>query len=185
MQTAAALFDHADTCRVRGDRIMPADGPFYEPFPVPNSRRLQRRRRRRHLLDDAQALSTAGELDAPAWPLAESEADARAGRALQQMQPEFGTQRDRVLYTRAQTIKQAQVLNLQKSGWLGEYEPMLATCPLTARKVSPEAVSEFASIAWRCDGLGFAWECLQHEAAGHIVGDAQQRGEPGVHSAAQ
>ena len=128
---------------------------------------------------------------------------------------------------RARRIQREQRINLRTTGWLGGFDPMLATCPLVvrlrvsavlsdaasarlqwlssslvlfpahcllrkrceqpqehcvaqqlvlssvqstlcvfvmqARKVAPEAVSEFAAAAWRCDGLGFAWECLAPE----------------------
>jgi hypothetical protein len=74
------------------------------------------------------------------------------------------------LFERALRINEAQSANLRKSGWLGDFEPMLMSCPLTARKVSQEAVPEFAALVWRCDGLGFAWECSQeYKCAGHTL----------------
>jgi hypothetical protein len=64
--------------------------------------------------------------------------------------------------SREQRIHDAEAQNLQRSRWLGAFtEPLFHTCPLVARKISSEAVSEFAALAWRCDGLGFAWECLE------------------------
>lgn len=62
---------------------------------------------------------------------------------------------------RADAIRSAALRNLRRTRWLGDFEPMLMTCPLLARKVPPEAMSLYAAAAWRCDGLGFAWECLQ------------------------
>ena len=54
-----------------------------------------------------------------------------------------------------------QRANLRQSGdWLGHFEPMQLGCPLFGRKVARQTVSEFAAVAWQCDGLGFACECL-------------------------
>lgn len=148
MQSAAALFHHANTCAARGDRIVPADGPFYDRFPTQNRRRA--------------LLSADGD---ESGSLQAGDAAEAHVRALQHMQPEFGTERDRLLNTRAHAIRSAQMANLSKGAWLGAFEPMLSTCPLTARKVAREAVSEFASVVWRCDGLGFAWDCLPGQRA--------------------
>jgi hypothetical protein len=52
------------------------------------------------------------------------------------------------------------IANLEETGWLGSFVPMHTTCPLLGRRVAAEAVSEFAAVAWRCDGLGYSWECL-------------------------
>jgi hypothetical protein len=73
------------------------------------------------------------------------------------------------LIERAHVIHNAQMKNLRKTGWLGGFEPMLPTCPLLARKVAPEAMSYYAAIAWRCDGLGFAWECVSGAKGGQGV----------------
>ena len=51
--------------------------------------------------------------------------------------------------------------NLRSQGWLGGFEPLSMGCPLLGRRVSRHAVSEWAAVAWDCDGLGFAWECLE------------------------
>ena len=51
--------------------------------------------------------------------------------------------------------------NLRAQGWLGGFEPLSMGCPLLGRRVSRHAVSEWAAVAWDCDGLGFAWECLE------------------------
>jgi hypothetical protein len=82
------------------------------------------------------------------------------GRALQQA-GEFGRAREQALFNRAFIINKAQTANLRNSTWLGGFEPLLLTCPLTGRKVSPESVPEYAALVWRCDGFGFAWECLE------------------------
>lgn len=160
MQSAAELFRHDGTCGTSGDHIVPLAGEFYEQ-PAQAVLQGQNSGRRRALLDDAA--------EWPLGPLVEGDAadvgEAAAARRLLLQVPEFGDARDRTLFSRAATIRQAQMVNLRNSSWLGDFEPMLLTCPLTARKVSPEAVSEFASIAWRCDGLGFSWDCLHGPAA--------------------
>ena len=168
LKTAASLFSHRDTCGARGDKVMPSDAEYYEPFPTENARR--------RLMQLGEQSST----EMPPHPFLESLDDAQQGRALQQLQPEFGTERDRHLFSRAQNIKQVQSVNLRTTGWLGDFEPMMANCPLTARKVAPEAISEFASIAWRCDGLGFAWECLQAETLQPDGSNAQDAAVEGV-----
>ena len=67
----------------------------------------------------------------------------------------------------ADDIQQWQHGNLQRSvvgqadqPWLGGYQPMRMSCPLFGRKVPKQTVSLFAAEAWRCDGLGFAYDCL-------------------------
>jgi hypothetical protein len=164
LQTAASLFQHSDTCGASGDYTISMEGTFYEPFPT------DARADRRSLLSTAgyEDLDTPG----PEWLQSHSAAPALfeggvrdGGRRLNWVAPEFGAERERLLFNRATTIRQVQATNLRKTGWLGRFEPMLPTCPLTARKVSLEAISEFASVAWRCDGLGFAWECLQTQPA--------------------
>jgi hypothetical protein len=144
LQSASRLFSHDRSCQAKGDLIIPMEGSFYEPFQTS----------RRSLLQDSGVADVV-------MPF--TEASASTGRKLVQVQPEFGAQRERALFNRATTVRQVLVMNLRNTSWLGDFEPMLMTCPLTARKVSPEAVSEFASIAWRCDGLGFSWECLSGE----------------------
>ena len=160
LQSAATLFKHSDTCHATGDRIISMDGPNYQPF-------ASSRSDRRSLLSAAgfEDLDTPG----PEWLEGHSASPeepstwsgAGGGRKLNWVAPEFGAERERLLFNRATTIRQVQAANLKRTGWLGGFQPMLPMCPLTARKVSPEAISEFASIAWRCDGLGFAFECLQ------------------------
>eukprot|EP00892_Ulva_mutabilis_P001781 jgi/Ulvmu1/11603/UM008_0004.1 len=71
-----------------------------------------------------------------------------------------GDERDAQDFRWASDIHKAMRGNLREQGWLGGFEPMLMHCPLFARKVSPEAVPQFADAAWRCDGLGFSWSCL-------------------------
>ena len=66
----------------------------------------------------------------------------------------------------ADALRDEMRANLRAQGWLGEFEPMQTNCPLFARKVSREAVPQFAAAAWRCDGLGFAWECLAQGRTG-------------------
>jgi len=65
---------------------------------------------------------------------------------------------------RLQGIKEAMRGNLQRQKWLGGFEPLSMGCPLLGRRVSAEAVSEWAAVAWDCDGLGFAWSCLTHDS---------------------
>lgn len=85
--------------------------------------------------------------------------DVATGRKLAAV-PEFGTERDISRWDRAQELKSYMRTNLKESGWLGSFEPMQMHCPLLGRRVEWQSVSEFAALAWRCDGLGFAWECL-------------------------
>lgn len=167
MQSAAKLFRNDGTCQASGDHIVPlADRDFYAP-PEPPLLQGQNTQGRRSLL-------TEGGEEWPLGPLVEDGAAGAGGaaRRLLLQVPEFGDARDRTLFSRAATIRQAQIANLRNTSWLGGFEPMLLTCPLTARKLSPEAVSEFASIAWRCDGLGFSWDCLH----GSAQQGAQSRG---------
>ena len=58
-------------------------------------------------------------------------------------------------------LQAAMASNLKNSKWLGDFEPLSMSCPLLGRRVPVEAVSEWAAAAWDCDGLGFAWDCLQ------------------------
>ena len=75
--------------------------------------------------------------------------------------PRDNNQQAQTNLLRAQRVHNAEVRNLKRTRWLGAFtEPLFHTCPLVARKVPRESVSEFAAAAWRCDGLGFAWECL-------------------------
>lgn len=74
--------------------------------------------------------------------------------------PEFGPERDRSHWDKAQALRNSMRSNLKESGWLGGFEPMQMHCPLLGRRVEWQAISEFAALAWRCDGLGFSWDCL-------------------------
>jgi hypothetical protein len=103
------------------------------------------------------------------WGLLQSnDADANAasaarGRALLQSDTtrEVGLGRERLFLQHSTQLQRARDANLRASGWLGRFRPIAHTCPLAGRKVAPETVAEFAAIAWHCDGLGFAWECLR------------------------
>ena len=135
LQTAGELFDSDGSCHATGGTIIPMEGHFYEMLHAHQHRRL---------------LQSVPQEQQQRTPV----------RSLQQVSPEFASEYDRQLFNRAASIKQLQQARLRQTGWLGNFEPMFMSCPLTARKVSPEAVSEFAALAWRCDGLGFAWDCL-------------------------
>lgn len=65
----------------------------------------------------------------------------------------------------AACIHAEMTANLRAQGWLGDYAPLRMNCPLLGRKVSAEAVPQFAAAAWDCDGLGFSWACLGHQEA--------------------
>ena len=158
---------------------MPLEGPFIE---LMHADRAARRRRR--------ALLTANDTPQPAAPaLAATRPVPR--RQLQDEASDgdddpndgFPTEFDRDVFERATEIHRVQQAHLRETGWLGDFEPMLMSCPLTARKVSPEAVSEFAAIAWRCDGLGFAWECLMGPAAAAALEASSERFAPSEESA--
>lgn len=73
---------------------------------------------------------------------------------------EIGPQREKMHAWRAGEIQKSMAANLRETGWLGEYVPMRMNCPLLGRRVSAEAVSDFAAQVWTCDGLGFGAECL-------------------------
>jgi hypothetical protein len=66
---------------------------------------------------------------------------------------------------RAHTLLNKTQENLHEYKWLGAFEPLPSNCPLFARKFAPEAISELAKYVWRCDGLGFAWHCLDGASA--------------------
>ena len=74
--------------------------------------------------------------------------------------PEPGHEHDRAHWEMAQELRGEMRNNLDNTGWLEGFEPMQMHCPLLGRRIEWNAVSEFAALAWRCDGLGFAWECL-------------------------
>ena len=94
----------------------------------------------------------------------------RKSKIVKQIQPgitetsvkEMGRQRETIHLRRALDIQRAMAGNLRAAGWLGGYEPMRMNCPLLGRRVSADAVSDFAAQAWRCDGLGFDPTCLQN-----------------------
>lgn len=80
-------------------------------------------------------------------------------------EPEFVTvaatiARDARSNERLQGIQEAMRGNLRRQMWLGGFEPLSMGCPLLGRRVSAAAVSEWAALAWDCDGLGFSWACL-------------------------
>jgi hypothetical protein len=58
-------------------------------------------------------------------------------------------------------IEEVMQKNLAQGKWLGKFKPLNMACPLLGRRVSVDAVSEWASKAWDCDGLGYAWKCIQ------------------------
>ena len=74
--------------------------------------------------------------------------------------PESGLEHDRAHWEMAQELKREMRSNLDETGWLEGFEPMQMHCPLLGRRIEWNAVSTFAALAWRCEGLGFAWECL-------------------------
>jgi hypothetical protein len=59
--------------------------------------------------------------------------------------------------------------NLKNLGWLGSFRPMPNSCPLMGRKVHADLVPELLAVAWRCDGLGYAWECVSYSEGPKIV----------------
>eukprot|EP00892_Ulva_mutabilis_P004681 jgi/Ulvmu1/2585/UM014_0036.1 len=76
---------------------------------------------------------------------------------------EIGQSRENLHAWRGVEMQRHMQANLRASGWLGAYEPMRMNCPLFGRRVSGQAVSDFAAQAWRCDGLGFGASCLNQE----------------------
>lgn len=148
---------------------MPLQGPNYAD-PTENTAGHSQRRLSSHYEQSAQnMLSSSGartlesSLDAygGADALESSAVTGEIGgtRKLTAM-PEFGPERDRSHWDKSQTIRDAMRTNLREYEWLGGFEPMQMHCPLLGRRIEWQSVSEFASLAWRCDGLGFSWECL-------------------------
>ena len=74
--------------------------------------------------------------------------------------PQSGPEHGRSQWEMAQELRGEMQNNLNETGWLNGFEPMQMHCPLLGRRIEWNAVSEFAVLAWRCDGLGFSWECL-------------------------
>jgi hypothetical protein len=58
------------------------------------------------------------------------------------------------------TIRDAMNTNLQAGRWMRDFTPMPLSCPLMGRRVMPGLVPKLTEYAWRCDGLGYAWECV-------------------------
>lgn len=162
MRTAAKLFSRTATCDVKPSR---RSAPPVPPTP------------RRQLLRHPAAGSAgrglaaaeapgAGVTDAAAAAAAEpTDAGAPAEHVPVEAPEESGGAEvgdERVAQDAlwAEGIYAKMKANLAAQGWLGGFEPLCMHCPLLARKVSREAVPQFADAAWRCDGLGFAWECL-------------------------
>eukprot|EP00892_Ulva_mutabilis_P005874 jgi/Ulvmu1/3659/UM017_0073.1 len=55
--------------------------------------------------------------------------------------------------------RQAQKQAAQMQDWaMLHWQTM--HCPLLGQRVSSQAASEVAALAWRCGGLGFSWQCL-------------------------
>jgi Core-2/I-Branching enzyme len=148
---------HAVRCRADGSRTLPLHGLHYGPHA--GLRELHSaggsNAQVAHLEDGAQFNAMIDQ----AWP-------ARRRRNPSQLAVEHGSEQARLMRQRAQRIRRAQLANLRRTRWLEAYVPLLPTCPLVGRKVSAEAASEFAAVAWHCDGLGFAWECLKSRAEG-------------------
>lgn len=88
---------------------------------------------------------------------------------------------------REKFLRDAMNANLQETLWLGDFTPMPLQCSLMGRKVLAPLVPKLTEYAWRCDGLGYAWECVagkirghsQHaeEAAKEVEGEAPEGGE--------
>jgi hypothetical protein len=78
---------------------------------------------------------------------------------------ERGIDRERIHLRTGVDIRNTMLRNLRGNPWLEDFVPMPMHCPLLGRRVSWQAVSEYAGLAWSCDGLGFAWECLTKNAA--------------------
>lgn len=138
LQTAGELFDHHDICHASGNTTLPTEGPFYEVMHVRGRRVLQ---------------SEQGVID----KRTKEEMQQNGAR---ERDEEYGPGSYRRIFNRASSIKHVQQARLRQTGWLGRFEPMYMSCPLLGRKLPVEAVSGLAAIAWRCDGLGFAWDCL-------------------------
>lgn len=73
---------------------------------------------------------------------------------------ERGVERERIHLRTGVDIRTSMMKNLAAHPWLSDFKPMPMHCPLLGRRVSWQAVSDYATLAWSCDGLGFAWECL-------------------------
>lgn len=80
---------------------------------------------------------------------------------LEHIVDERGTERERIHLRTGVDIRSAMVDNLEQNPWLEGFKPMPMHCPLLGRRVAWQAVADYATLAWSCDGLGFAWECIQ------------------------
>ena len=191
LQTAGALFRRQERCRASGDYSVNMTRAFAEQWRERPHRRRRRRLLAPSVPDsdsfepDLQDTFAAGSADGADnlasgdTALRQYEAESSNGgmasgngtgpgphgrHLLQGTIPmEYGPEHQRKMFSRAINVMRVQRANLHSTGWMGSFEPMMPSCPLTARKVAPEAVSDFAALAWRCDGLGFAWECLQQQ----------------------
>lgn len=74
---------------------------------------------------------------------------------------------ERATHRSTQRMQAILERNLQQTEWLHPFQPMSYQCPLIGRKVHHDLVPELLSQAWRCDGLGYAWECVSsmHDAS--------------------
>ena len=70
---------------------------------------------------------------------------------------------------RIDVLKRIMQNNLGEGGWLGGYRAMDPGCPLVGRKVHPDLVPGLLPFAWRCDGLGYAWECVASQDAARMA----------------
>jgi hypothetical protein len=62
---------------------------------------------------------------------------------------------------RLSRIRAAMVRNLARTRWLGDFDPMPLHCPLFGQHIATELVPDLAEAAWSCDGLGYAWSCIE------------------------
>jgi hypothetical protein len=158
MRSAARLFDHSDACRARDQHVAPVVPPGWQ---------------RRALLDTQPLGSSVNNSGAPAQHAPEGHPPDPAGAAQQHnlqrrldlpLQlpelPKSQVRKEQWVLRQSQKIQRVQHANMLVSRWLGDFRPMRMACPLLGRKVAPELMPEFAAVAWSCEGLGFAWECL-------------------------
>lgn len=85
---------------------------------------------------------------------------AEQAEGKQHIVDERGVERERIHLRAGVDIRTSMMKNLKAQKWLRDFKPMPMHCPLLGRRVSWQAVSDYATLAWSCDGLGFAWECL-------------------------
>lgn len=181
LHSAASIFHHTDVCNV-GDNVLPGYGPHF----VPDKKNISWRRMLQTKPQGARSRQqvtlythkfcvmlsccVCGVLccktiavPSVSGVAIEHKGVLIAGRKLVEdgeVVEERGVKRERFHLKAGVDIRTTMVDQLRKHAWLEDFIPMPIHCPLLGRRVAWQAVSDYAALAWSCEGLGFAWECL-------------------------